>query len=101
MVARFPPFDHFPDKGNEGAYPGSVEKQLRGVCNVTSNVVQQALDVWSELWAELDGQVVAGTLVLPQEQSGHAPARGWPDFLEKMWLLRHYLDYAKRFTDGR
>ena len=26
------------------------------------------------------------------------PSCGWPEFMEKMWLLRHYLDFMARFS---
>jgi hypothetical protein len=41
--------------------------------------------------------------MLVEDKVGEAPGPecGWPEFLEKMWLLRHYLDYAKRLSEGK
>ncbi len=74
--------------------------ELRHFKNVTSNVMQDALNVWADLWGELQGSVTCGVMVLPEAENGFKPSCGWPEFLEKMWLLRHYLDFARRFSEG-
>lgn len=73
-------------------------RELQHFKNVTGNVMQDALNVWADLWKELEGQVVSGVMVLPEAENGFKPSCGWPEFLEKMWLLRHYLDFAGRFS---
>ncbi len=73
-------------------------RELRHFKNVTGNVMQDALNVWAHLWGELQGSVTCGVTVLPEAENGFKPSCGWPEFLEKMWLLRHYLDFTKRFT---
>jgi hypothetical protein len=40
-------------------------------------------------------------MVTPEAEKGFRPKCGWPEFLEKMWVLRHYLDYAKRYSEGK
>jgi hypothetical protein len=60
--------------------------------------MQDALNVWAELWAELEGRVTSGVMVLPEAENGFKPSCGWPEFLEKMWVLKHYLDFTKRFS---
>jgi len=77
------------------------EAKLRHFRNVTGSVLQDALDTWGEIWDELQGHVTHGFLVTPQAAKGFQPQCGWPEFLEKMWLLKHYLDYAKRFCEGK
>lgn len=72
--------------------------ELRHFRNVVSNVMQDALNVWAELWGELDGQVTSGNMILPETKKGFKPSCGWPQFLEKMWVLKHYLDFTKRFS---
>jgi hypothetical protein len=72
--------------------------ELRHFKNIVGNVTQDALNVWAELWGELEGQVISGTMVLPQAENGFKPSCGWPEFLEKMWLLKHYLDFTRRFS---
>ncbi|OGP57207.1 MAG: hypothetical protein A2V67_03400 [Deltaproteobacteria bacterium RBG_13_61_14] len=77
------------------------EDKLRHFRNVTGSVLQDALDTWGELWDEMQGTVTHGYLVTPPAAKGFQPQCGWPEFLEKMWLLKHYLDYAKRFCEGK
>ncbi len=79
----------------------SPETELRHFRNVSSSLLREALDRWAELWEELQGQVTAGMMVLPEAQRGFKPQCGWPEFLEKMWQLKFYLDSAKRFCDQR
>jgi len=76
------------------------EEHLRHFRNVTGSVLQNALDTWGDLWKEFQGTVTHGRLVTPEAAKGFQPKCGWPEFLERMWLLQHYLDYAKRFCDG-
>ncbi|MEE9567805.1 MAG: hypothetical protein V3W37_00345 [Candidatus Binatia bacterium] len=76
----------------------SPATELRHFKNVTSNVMKDALNVWADLWGELQGSVTCGVMVLPEAEDGFKPSCGWPEFLEKMWLLRHYLDFTKRFS---
>ena len=72
--------------------------ELRHFKNVTGSVIQDALNVWAELWEELQDSVTCGVMVLPEAENGFKPSCGWPEFLEKMWLLKHYLDFTKRFS---
>lgn len=72
-------------------------KHFRSVAGV---VLQDAQDTWAELWKELQGKVTDGVMILPQAEGGFNPDCGWPEFLEKMWRLKHYLDYARRFSTG-
>jgi len=74
--------------------------ELQHFRNVTINVMQDALNVWADIWAQLQGKVVSGVMVLPEAHNGFEPSCGWPEFLEKMWLLRHYLDFTRRFSEA-
>jgi len=65
---------------------------------VTDNVVQDALNVWADLWGELEGVVVSGTMIDSEIQEGFQPSCGWPAFLEKMWVLRGHLEFVARFS---
>jgi hypothetical protein len=62
--------------------------------NVTGSVVQDALTVWAELWSELH----SGVAVAPETEKGFTPSCGWPEFLEKMWVLHNHLDFVARFS---
>ena len=77
------------------------EKRLRHHRNVTGSILQDAEDAWGDIWDQLQGSVTHGFLVTPQANKGFVPECGWPEFLEKMWALKHYLDCAKRFCEGK
>jgi hypothetical protein len=79
----------------------SLETELRHVRTVNSSLLRGALDKWAELWEEFQDRVTCGVLVLPEAQRGFKPRCGWPEFLEKMWQLKFYLDAAKRFCEQR
>ncbi len=66
--------------------------------NVTNSVVQDALNAWSEIWGELEGDIVCDAAVTPEDGKGFTPSCGWPAFLEKMWVLRQNLDFLARFS---
>ena len=72
--------------------------ELRDFKNVTNNLMQDALNVWAELWAELEGRAASGAMVKPESEDKFEPSCGWTPFLEKMWVLRHYLDFTKRLS---
>lgn len=74
-------------------------RELQHFKNVTGSVMQDALNVWAELWGELQGSVTCGVMVIPEAENGFKPSCGWPEFLEKMWLLKHYLDFTKKFSE--
>jgi hypothetical protein len=78
----------------------SPEEKMMHVRNVTGVVLQDAADVWSELWNELQGKVTDNFMILPRAEKGLRPECGWPEYLEKMWRLKHYLDCARRLTAG-
>lgn len=77
------------------------EEKFKHFRNVAGVVLQDAQDTWTELWDQLQGEVVDGVMILPDAENGFKPKCGWAEFLEKMWLLKHKLDYARRFCDGR
>ncbi len=76
----------------------SPQAELEHFRNVTGSVTQDALNVWAEIWGELQNGVHEGVAVVPQTNEGFKPSCGWPEFMEKMWLLRHYLDFIARFS---
>ncbi len=77
------------------------EEQLKHFRNVLNVVLQNAHDTWGDIWTEFQGTVTDKLLILPEAEKGQfKPKCGWPEFLEKMWLLRHYIDFAMRFSKG-
>ncbi len=104
----------------ESAAVSSAQVELRHFQNVTNSVVQDALSVWADLWAELDSQdgrqktedgeqkAQDGTVLpdpssvlCPRSSGSWSPTCGWPQFLEKMWILRQNLDFLARFSRQR
>lgn len=79
----------------------ATDAQLRHFVNVTNGVTQDALKVWADLWGELQNSVVCGVAVVPGAEEGFRPSCGWPEFIEKMWVLRHSLDFLARFSRQR
>jgi len=77
------------------------EEKLRHFRNVNASLLQGALDTWGDIWDELQGSVTHGVMVSPEVENGFEPKCGWPEFLEKMWLLRGYLDHAKRLCEEK
>jgi hypothetical protein len=76
----------------------SPQAQLEHYRNVTNGVMQEALSIWADLWGELQSGVARGVVVAPEAEKWFRPSCGWPEFLEKMWLLRTHLDFTARFT---
>jgi hypothetical protein len=76
-----------------------TETQLRHFRKVHGSLLREALDKWAELWGEFQKQVSCGTMVLPEAEHGFKPQCGWPEFLERMWQLKLYLDCAKRLCE--
>lgn len=100
MTRKFRIISNGPETQSGGA-AGQADIRLRHFQNVTGSVLQNALDSWGDIWQEFQGTVTYGQLVTPEAERGFKPKCGWPEFLEKMWLLKHYLDYAKKFCEGK
>ncbi|HUT54019.1 MAG TPA: hypothetical protein VM658_11570 [bacterium] len=79
----------------------SPETRLRHLLHVTSSMLGNAQGVWTELYSEFEGSVVNGAMVKEEAKKGFTPRCGWPEFLEKMWLLQHYLEHARRICEGK
>ena len=76
----------------------SPDADLTHFRNVTHSVMEDAMSVWADIWGELENGVACGVAVAPDAEKGFSPSCGWPEFLEKMWLLRHHLDFMARFS---
>ena len=82
----------------EAPNAASAERALKNVRYVVAAVNDSALKVWADLWQELKPAVAANGAVMPAAEGGIRPTCGWPEFLEKLWLLKHYLDYVHNFV---
>lgn len=78
-----------------------AEKRLKHLRNVSGSLLQDSLDIWGDIWDQMQGSLTHGVMVVPDMEKDFEPECGWPEFLEKLWLLRHYLDHAKRFCEGK
>ncbi|NLX95376.1 MAG: hypothetical protein GXY83_04300 [Rhodopirellula sp.] len=70
---------------------------LKAVRYIVASVDESALKVWEELWREFQKGVTPVGAITAEMEQGFQPSCGWPEFLEKFWLLKHYLDYIHRF----
>jgi hypothetical protein len=90
------------------------QPELKHYQHVIGSVAQDALNTWAEIWGELRQGVYTGVTVVHRADEGAAvsktesaagepfkPSCGWPEFLEKMWRLRNYLDFVARISRQR
>ncbi len=86
----------------------SQETDLKDFKNINNSLMQDALNVWSDLWAELDSsrrrttkpdeQADNNSIGIPDSDDRFEPSCGCSEFVKKMWVLRSYLDFAKRLS---
>ncbi len=69
--------------------PVTALTQLDHLLKVAGSISQDANQTWAEIWG----------LIVPEAAQGFVPECGWPEFLEKFWLLKHYLDSIQRICD--
>ena len=80
----------------------SPETRLQRLRDVVGAMMRDALNAWTDIWEELQDSVVTQSgFVLPEPEKGFKPKCGWPEFLEKLWLLNHQLDFTKRLCENR
>jgi hypothetical protein len=70
--------------------------QLEHLLRVAASVTQDADKTWAEIWSEFKPLVTADGVIRPEAAKGFTPSCGWPEFIEKLWLLKHYLDSVQR-----
>jgi hypothetical protein len=92
--------EQMPD-GLPSVVPFTPLYQLEHLLKVSGSVTQDANKVWAEIWSELKQVATGDGLVVPEAKQGFVPTCGWPEFLEKFWLLKHYLDSIQRICDGK
>jgi len=76
--------------------PFTPLKELEHLLKVSGSVCEDANKVWAEMWGELKEMATGSGMVVPEAGDGFVPSCGWPEFLEKFWLLKHYLDSIQR-----
>ena len=75
--------------------------EMEHLLKVAGSVSQDANQVWAEIWTEFRRLVTGNGTVVPEAKQGFVPECGWPDFLEKFWLLKHYLDSIQRICERK
>lgn len=81
--------------------PLTVVTQLDHLLKVAGSITQDANKTWADIWNELKRLTTSGGLIVPEGEKGFVPKCGWPEFLEKFWLLKHYLDSIQRICDKK
>lgn len=76
----------------------SPEEDLKNFQQIIDNLLRDAQLTWAEIWDELMGTITNGTIILADAEKGAKPKCGWGEYLEKLWLLKHYLDYTRKFV---
>jgi hypothetical protein len=76
--------------------PELVPVQMEHLLKVADSVARDASGVWADVWGELKPHVTPEGIVLPPMDTGFIPECGWPEFLERLWLLKHYIDSISR-----
>lgn len=74
--------------------------QLRHLRHLTDSMLSDALSVWADITGEFDGVVNTGNLIEDRAKDGFTPRCGWPEFMEKMRTLEHYLAHTQRIARG-
>jgi hypothetical protein len=87
----------FPAERDDSA---ATERALKNLRYIVASVNQDAARVWTDLWEQFRTGVTPAGTVLPTMEQGFMPACGWTEFLEKLWLLKHYLDYIDHSCRG-
>ena len=75
--------------------------ELEHLLKVVASVGRDASESWAVLWEELKKCSSPGGAVVRDGANGFVPSCGWPEFLEKFWELKHYLDSIQRICRER
>jgi hypothetical protein len=70
--------------------------QLEHLLKVANSVAQDANNAWADIWAEFKPYVTSAGQVSEEMSGGFVPSCGWPEFLEKFWQLKYYVDSVQR-----
>ena len=76
--------------------PSGNTDQTLHLLKVAGSVARDASLTWAGLWAQLKHCSTSGGSILPNAAEGFVPPSGWPEFLEKFWELKHYIDSIQR-----
>ena len=78
-----------------------VNARIRHFRGVAAGVLIDAEKVWEEIsCACQDPRTCEEILEGVEGPAERVPSCGWPEFMEKLHLLGHYLHYTRRLCDG-
>jgi len=72
---------------------------LEHLLRVAGSVAQDANRTWADIWGDLKRCTTLNGAITPEAEKGFVPSCGWPEFLERFWLLKHYIDSIGRVCD--
>ena len=79
----------------------SAERKLRHFRGVAASILRDALAVLEDIWNACEDTRTPEEILDGKEfPSGSLPTCGWTEFLEKLHLLRRYLEHARSLCDG-
>jgi hypothetical protein len=81
--------------------PFTPMAELEHLLKVAGSVTGDANKVWAEIWEEFKRIVTSSGMILEEAKDGFVPSCGWSEFLEKFWLLKHYLDSVQRICNKK
>lgn len=79
--------------------PFTPLRDLEHLLRVSGSIARDANKAWSDVWRELKPHVTVSGLVRPSLSEGFVPECGWSEFMERLWLLKHYIDSIQRICD--
>lgn len=74
--------------------------KLQHLLRVAGSVGGDANKAWADVWAELKVCCMGSGCITPEAEKGFVPRCGWPDFLEKFWQIKFYLDCIQRVCNN-
>jgi hypothetical protein len=88
-----------PPQETAAVLPFTPLANLEHLLRVAGSVAQDANRTWADIWGDLKRCVTHTGAITPAAEAGFVPSCGWPEFLERFWLLKHYIDSIERICD--
>jgi hypothetical protein len=82
------------------AFPMTPVTELQHLLKVAGSISHDAEQAWAEVWAELRQGAAGDGTPSPDAPPGFVPRCGWPDFIDKFWAIKFYLDSVQRICGG-
>lgn len=76
-------------------------RQIDHLLKAAGSVSQDASQAWADIWGQCKELATGDGMVVAEAQESFVPPCGWPEFLERLWLLKHYLDSLQRICERK